>query len=322
MGPADLGGRPISGDDRRKSVQTRGARTIINLAPVGQKGQDAAVGCLSDSFSVPHDRATDTIEPEMGVDHQGLGPRAPIAEAVVDINVRLQQGTQPVDLRPLAEGIAGDYPELQERRRFAGEMQAQDTGPPRASGTVETDGWLCFSESRNRVVQFRLDGYSYNWLRPYRTWAELAENARKHWESFSATGRIVTVTRIALRYINRFSVDQLVELDEYFSAAPKVPEAMPQGLLEYQSRVTIPYLDKGVTAQVVQALLPPSAAEFVIDINVRKDCRLRPDDAKLWDGLDELRSIKNEIFFSHVTSAFIRDIQGDKLCPESREDGE
>ena len=113
-------------------------------------------------------------------------PRAPIAEAVLDINVRF---SAPVELRRLEafhEGIHDPYPVKQSRIRWEGQIELAHE---RVAQEVRqgAQGFMFRSADDTRVVQVRQDGFTFNWLKRYDSWEVLREEACRHWDRYRET---------------------------------------------------------------------------------------------------------------------------------------
>lgn len=68
-------------------------------------------------------------------------------------------------------------------------------------------------------------------------------------------------------------------------------------------RVVIPYPD-GMMAVINfgnQPTQSPDQSAFVLDVEVFKDAQLESSDPSIWSLLDQMREIKNDIFFRSLT---------------------
>jgi uncharacterized protein (TIGR04255 family) len=112
-------------------------------------------------------------------------------------------------------------------------------------------------------------------------------------------------SRIAVRFINVIEIPGLyIDLDKYLSAAPEVPDNLPQSFKEYFSRYTIQFPEQNAQA-IVQLAFPHGASEnltkVLLDIDVfREQTFARPFDV-MWDSIEELSFVKDTIFFSYIT---------------------
>jgi uncharacterized protein (TIGR04255 family) len=155
------------------------------------------------------------------------------------------------------------------------------------------------------VAQFRLDGFSFSHLGHYSKWEDVSREAKKLWEIYRAGTKPVLVQRLATRYINSIAIpSKKFDYDDYFTAAPKIPQGLPQLLSHFFTRLVIPFPDHGATAIVVQtpAEKPdPVNTTVILDIDAFADVSLASNDAKIDEILAILRNVKNEIFFNSIT---------------------
>jgi uncharacterized protein (TIGR04255 family) len=70
----------------------------------------------------------------------------------------------------------------------------------------KTEGYIFHSKNENKIVQARLDGFTFNKLRAYEDWNKFHSEARELWELYDKIIKPISVDRIALRYINRIEI--------------------------------------------------------------------------------------------------------------------
>ena len=89
------------------------------------------------------------------------------------------------ELESVSLEISKDYPKLRPRRRFQGKFELKE-GQPLSSETVDlgVDGYLNWSSDEKQVTQFRLDGFSFNRLRPYTGWETCYPEVMRRWAFF------------------------------------------------------------------------------------------------------------------------------------------
>jgi uncharacterized protein (TIGR04255 family) len=108
------------------------------------------------------------------------------------------------------------------------------------------------------VLQTRTSGFTLSRLSPYGEWQELRDEARKLWDVFQKETDAVFVTRIAVRYINELNFAlPLGDFAEYLVCPPQVPDALPQSISGFLTRVIIPDPSADCVAVVTQAFEGP-----------------------------------------------------------------
>ena len=224
----------------------------------------------------------------------------PLREALLDI--RLANKLPPECIESLSK-LA--IPGLEQKQQLKSGMFELEFGPvyrARAK-SEEVIGWRLESTDGSRVVQVRTDGITYSILRGYKDFLEIKEAARKVWTLYlEQINASVVVARIAARYINVLEFPTVIELNDYLTAAPQIPKELPQELLTFLQRVTIAYPD-GTHAVITQASEPTGqpGARFILDIDVFAIRTVDGRSQDLWTLIDNLRTVKNEVFFSSVT---------------------
>jgi uncharacterized protein (TIGR04255 family) len=112
---------------------------------------------------------------------------------------------------------------------------------------------------------------------------------------------------VGLRYINKFDIplfpQALRDFNEYLTAAPIVPEGLPQGVNSFLTRVVIhdPEIDAAaIITQAFEQIIDPKFIPIILDIDAFKQ-KDRIGEEEAWQALEELRHFKNKIFFSSIT---------------------
>lgn len=151
------------------------------------------------------------------------------------------------------------------------------------------------------VATMTADSLRVSRLEPYASWEPLAAELRRLWPIYCAAFGVAQATRLGVRYINRieFGAADPVDFDAIFTAGPKIPSNLPQGLSEFVTRVVIPFDEQGATLAIVQRL-EPSSDHALLDIDAFCARHFEPDSAQIWDQLEALRPIKNDAFFESL----------------------
>jgi uncharacterized protein (TIGR04255 family) len=101
----------------------------------------------------------------------------PIAEAVIELRVKLGSHTRLEALDPAGEEIAEEYPRREVQRvheiLFALPPHAENVTARRRAAM----GYRFHSRDQRKIVQFRLNGFTVSWLRPYTSWQDLRSSA-------------------------------------------------------------------------------------------------------------------------------------------------
>jgi len=236
---------------------------------------------------------------------------APITEAIVDFRVSLPGDFRPDRLREAKERLAQRYPEALERKGLETRLEIA-AGQPKEPQTRDLGFqglWLKTGDQKS-VAQFRVDGFTFNRLRPYTRWEEILPEALRLWAVYVDLARPQIVTRVALRYINHMTLPSpVVALSDYIVAGPTLPHvSAPQRLSSFATRVVLEYPERKMKANVTQVLeigVKTPAPSLLLDIDVYRVGDLDVSTTSMKENLGELREYKNEIFFGSLTERFV-----------------
>lgn len=169
------------------------------------------------------------------------------------------------------------------------------------------DGYLFTSVDGRQVVQARLDGFTFSRLKPYDKWEALRDEARELWQHYVQIASPETVTRVALRYINRIEIPlPMRDFKDYILTTPEIAPALPQGLDSFFMRLVIPDSKTQAVGIVTETVEPVDESgkrlPLIFDIDVFRTAAFNVQDNAMWETFENLHDLKNEIFFKSITS--------------------
>jgi uncharacterized protein (TIGR04255 family) len=224
--------------------------------------------------------------------------RPPIKEALIDLQLEQQMPEQ------FAEQIGAiSLPEFPKKSPVRFQQFQIQLAEMQTSTTNELFGWRFESADGSKIIQFRRNGMGFSIVRGYQNWNHIKSLAQQFWTLYTERAGPLIVNRLATRYINVIEVPiSGLRFDDYLSASPRLPEGLPQGIQHFLQRLTVPF-KSDVSAIIIQTLDTPTATHIplILDIDVQMQRRAQGDSPDIWGGLDTLRGIKNDIFFSSVT---------------------
>jgi len=233
---------------------------------------------------------------------------APIHEAIFDIRTQLPQNImlKDLDLFYDLDIVKKRFPNKKERVLFQSGFQVIEGKPVVTAPSGGPDGYLCESPEEKKIVQARLDGFTFNKLKPYKNWKTFFTEARELWDLYQSIARPEKVTRIALRYINRIEIPlPIKDFKEYILTVPEIAPTLPQGLAHYFMRLLIPNVKIKATATVTETMEMINSGQtlaMIFDIDVWKEADYLPDSTNYWRDFQKLRDFKNQIFFESITN--------------------
>jgi len=228
---------------------------------------------------------------------------APIREAIIDIRIQ----SQSINLDEL-EGVVSSLgegfdvlPMMTQELEFKGGAEGFKAG----SQNSRRIGFRCENKGKGFVAMFKIDGFVFSKLEPYTNWLDFSGAAKEFWEIYTRVLADYSVTRIAVRYVNRICLplgeDGKVNLESYLVNDPKVPESAGDSLHGFFNRVEFPYQDKALCV-VTQASQPAEDGflPVILDIDVFREIKGDLKESAIWSSLDEIREVKNRIFVDSI----------------------
>lgn len=236
---------------------------------------------------------------------------APLTEALVDFRVTLPDAFDAREFAPARERLASRYPNVEERRAFSAEIAVRQGKPQElVHHDIALHGLFFKSADRLSIAQFRVDGFTFNRLKPYTSWEQILPEALDLWTTYVELARPEGATRLALRYINQLRLPvSLATVDKYLTAPPVVPAELPQVLRSFLTKTVVVDEAADISANVTQAVeepVDPDRVTIILDIDTYKvgDFEVAPE--KIEPTLHTLRAVKNRIFFGSITEETVR----------------
>lgn len=234
-------------------------------------------------------------------------PNPPITEALLDIRVELPSGMVYSDLEKFheCEDFKERFPEKKQQQSIEGGIKFSAKGEVEglpASGKYV--GYVFISSTRDKIVQAKLNGFTFNKLKPYKNWNELVNESRELWDIYLKIAKPTKITRIALRYINRIELPIPFDFKDYILTTPEIAPNLPQTLTNFLMRLEIPHPNAPITAiinQTMQPLTNNQTLPLIFDIDVYQKTSYTDNTDEIWNNFEELRTFKNDIFHRSIT---------------------
>jgi uncharacterized protein (TIGR04255 family) len=226
-------------------------------------------------------------------------------EAIVDCRTKVPAGFNVDAFQALRTKLSHDYPKVEEQRGFEAEVRVEGSQLSQSTKQHGMVGLVFRSASGENVAQFRIDGFTFSRLSPYTSWEEVFPEAFRLWKMYAETVIPDFITRIAVRYINKLHIPlPMGNFSEYLSSYPVVPPELPKQIATFLTRIVIPESDFSADAAITQALekpTDPNSVTIILDIDVYRVRQYEIDDEAIKLEFEELRKLKNIIFFSSIT---------------------
>ncbi|MBD2298205.1 TIGR04255 family protein [Nostoc sp. FACHB-87] len=229
--------------------------------------------------------------------------RAPITEALIDIQVQLPQEVKLEVLAQVYSSIQSEYPNFEEMLVFQGQMIAGAS--VEATASQSQIGYRAFSKEQKQILQVRLDGFTFSRLAPYDCWETFRDEAKRLWSIYQSLTNPAAITRLAVRYINRLDIPLPVsDLNNYLRTFPEVSSDLPQGLSGYFMQLQIPQEKLATMLVLNQALVPPPTPNFIsilLDLDLFLERDIPQNEIELWEIVEQMHEQKNKAFEACIT---------------------
>ncbi len=231
----------------------------------------------------------------------------PIKEVIFDIRVnQLGIGSDQIlkyfDDQYLS--IQEQFPEKHALYQF--ETKFDLSSPKNLSVDNQLDGYHCLSRDKQKIVQFRKNGFTFNQLSPYPGWDTFIQEAEQNWKIYSG-GLSGIVTRLAIRTINELVLpSKIANIDEFLNLKiniPATPNLLPEN---YNIRSSFKYEDFKVIISLV-TLMPtpdPINTKVLLDIDLIFEHPAEGyslDSQEIIQVFNKMHDIKNLLFFDCLT---------------------
>lgn len=237
-------------------------------------------------------------------------PKAPIAEAVIDIRARATTVFEEISVRAHLDAKLEGYEFLDSQQEFRHELELQLVGGKPPSEKLHDLGWkgLRFrSVDERHIAQFNRDGFVFSRLEPYKDWEQFLNEGLRVWNVFKELAQPVEIHRLGLRFINRIMLPQgEFRFEDYIQPAPVSPIGMDLPFHGFMHHDTLAVPGHSYAVTVIRTVqFPPSSGSpgiaLILDVDVFTTPEVRLDEAVMFHQMSEMRWIKNKVFSGTIT---------------------
>lgn len=242
-------------------------------------------------------------------DHEFHLARAPIAEALISLQIEPMPGDKLHLLEAAAAEIRSDYPASEaiaqlgfQLRTLGGQVEASHQGQPW--------GYRLTSEDKRQIVLLQLDRFSFSRLHPYERWDGFKTEARRLWSIYSRTIGPVRIRAFGLRYINKLHIPFGRSLSEFLNIYPEIAD-YPDGTAgkTVSSYLRVDSILEVPSGQLIiqQASLPADEeghAALSLDFDLQFN-NLGQTEEYVWDTLETARHLKNQLFVDSLKPTYL-----------------
>jgi len=230
---------------------------------------------------------------------------SPIVEAVVQFNAPPSDPFEQAKLKELLTSRFADY-KLQGQMQVEAGFESSVDGNFALHQKSQWDGFRLHSEDGKYICQWKRNCLVFSRLCPYETWPKLLEAAMPFWTAYREAGRPDIIEGIGVRYISQISLKENAKPSNYVQKIH--PPLLGLGLRadSFFHQDTIPLKGYPYEVRLVRAMQPAaeksgSKRVLIVDIDVSTTLAVTFD--QLAKVLDEMRYIKNRVFFTYMKDA-------------------
>ena len=182
-------------------------------------------------------------------------------------------------------------------------------GISQVTGTSKTKvaGYLYLSQDQKRKIEIKEGVFTYIEEHPYKDWATFTSSVRKYLNAFQDAFENHRITRLSIRFINRFVINGCDNPLDYFKTTISTTEegAVPYPVSKYAFNLMLPISENEYSIVKQELDKISDQLNYIFDIDVLDQSNLIFDIETIMATLSKLREIKNEIFFGNVTERLI-----------------
>jgi uncharacterized protein (TIGR04255 family) len=233
-------------------------------------------------------------------------PHAPIVEAVIEIRARAQGVWSQEAISAWLKPKLPDYPTAHAQKEYRAEVAFGPEGATQRGVDLSLKGIRFQSTDKRQVAQFNRDGFVFSRLAPYENWNRLCGEALRLWALQSQLAKPAGVQRLGLRFVNRIvASNEAVALRDYLSVPPQPPTGLNLPFAGFLHHDAFAVPGHPYAINLIRTIQPPvpngTGVALILDIDV---CSTQPFDAEggmLEQRLNDMRWLKNKVFFGSVT---------------------
>jgi uncharacterized protein (TIGR04255 family) len=230
--------------------------------------------------------------------------KAPIIEALIDIQLA-PGGASLKELGDLGEDLKDEYPSRVELVNVNTQLTIQNGTEISSQAQRNVIGYMWMSSDQRDAFVAKPNGFSFRRLAPYQDWGIFVQGAQKNWERFRQRNQTSGLTRVAVKYTNRFDLPMPIrDFRDYLRTCPEISTSLPQAVQQMFMQLVIPVEDIGAKAIITETIVPPvipNTCAIIFDIDIFRDHGVPQQGQELWDYFEKLRNWKNLIFDSCTT---------------------
>lgn len=237
--------------------------------------------------------------------------KASIVEAALDIRVVPSVKWDDAALQNELKQRLPDFPKVETLREAR--VQIVPPGQPgkAAFEDVGCVGLKLHSNDNLHIAQFNKGGFVFSRLKPYADWGKFSQEALRLWAIYCELLKPTEVRRIGLRFINRIAIKrETVELLDYYKYPPESLKDLNWPLAGYLHHDVMRVPETSYSVNLIKTIQNvPGEIGLILDIDVFMQAQFKYDELRIIECLEEMRWIKNKIFFNSITEKALEELK-------------
>jgi len=174
------------------------------------------------------------------------------------------------------------------------------------TGKVDTkiNSYIYFTKDQKRKLIIENSSITYTDENKYSSWEAFKNDALSAVEIFKDVLNQSIITRISIRFINKFSIESFDNPLDYFTTTISSSNAdgLPYPLTEYAFKTKTVVPDTNIYSYVNQSINPVEKGriEYIFDIDVLDVTNSIFEKDFISAELEQLRTVKNKLFFNNL----------------------
>lgn len=231
--------------------------------------------------------------------------RAPIVEAVIEIRSNKER---PLDEQTLLSSIKDripDYPFVDSQRGYQHSFSVGPNQPPHQEyADLGFKGFRLISADKLQISVFGKENYSFSRLFPYVNWSQFSVESLRMWASYKELSGPGEISRLGVRFINKIPLPRGdLRFGDYLEMPPSTPRGLDLPFVGFFHQDTMVVPDQGYGINFIQTIQPSpdGILNLILDIDVFLEKMIVDNNASLMKHLEEMRFLKNSVFFNSIT---------------------
>lgn len=236
--------------------------------------------------------------------------KAPIVEAILAINVSPSGRWNETTLQNTLKERLPDCPKIEPLRSASHKFIV---GKPDHHETKDLGciGFKLHSNDNPHIAQFNKDAFVFSRLEPYSNWEQFRREALRLWEIYCELLKPSDVGRVGLRFVNRIKTkNEIVKLEDYYKYPPQSIKELNWPLTGYLHHDVMQVPERDYSVNLIKtAQSSPKETGLILDIDVFMHNPFEYNKDRLVVCLEEMRWVKNKIFFGSLTDRIIEELK-------------